>query len=85
MSDYSINTVIQNYFEQYHKDLTVLNINVQKIRDEYKKEHPRAKFEVEVTAAYPIEDILLALGYEKEEIEKNKDNDTWLTKVEHKQ
>lgn len=31
MSDYSIDTIINNFFNTYHKNLTVLDISVQKI------------------------------------------------------
>ena len=40
--------------------------------------------QIEVLTVYSIENILLNLGYKKEEILKNSDNDVWLEKIERK-
>jgi len=84
MKDYSIQTIINNYFNIYHKNLTVLDIGVKRVEEDYKMEHPNAKIQIEVSTAYSTSEILLKLGYTKEEILKNNSNDVWLESVERK-
>lgn len=84
MKDTSVQTVIQNYFDQHHKSKTILSIEVQEVSEEYKTMHPNAKFQVEVVVAYSVQPILQNLGYTKEAIAKNMHNDSWLQTIERK-
>jgi len=82
--DFLIKTVIEKYFEQFYPNETVYKIDVFPLTASEKSNFPGNKFKIEVETAYSITNILLGLGYSKEEITKNYEDDEWLSDIEYK-